>query len=59
MTCHDQNAKQSADKSSSNLQYNGKQPKNLAFNLSLGFFEISRSPLEKVTILGQKMLNMR
>jgi hypothetical protein len=56
--CHDQNAEQLAGKSRLNPHYKAKLSKKSTFYLSLGFSGISGSSLEKVTLQGQKVLNM-
>jgi hypothetical protein len=58
MICHDQNAEQLAGKSRLHLHYKAKSSKKSTFYLSLGFSGISSPSLEKVTLPGQKMLNM-
>jgi hypothetical protein len=58
MFCHDQNAEQLAGKSRLNLHYKAKDQKKSTFYLSLGFSGISGPSLEKVTLPGQKVLNM-
>jgi hypothetical protein len=59
MICHDQNAEESADKSSLNLSYKAKDFKKIDLYLSLGFLGISAPSLEKATLPRQKVLNMR